>query len=69
MKSPRPTEKDVPEGWVLLRDGTSRIGDKYWSYQKRAWMPVTSPQTFSQNSVVDSMTSFIRRKETNKESK
>ena len=47
----------------MLRDGTSRIGDKYWSYQMRAWMPVTSRQTFSQNSVADSMTSFIRKLE------
>lgn len=60
-RSPRPTDADVPEGWYMLRDGTSRIGDKYWSYLKRCWMPVTSRQTFSQNSVGDSMTCFIRR--------
>jgi hypothetical protein len=33
--------KLVPNSWGLVKAGVTSMGDKYWSYERLAWLPVT----------------------------
>jgi hypothetical protein len=36
------TDEDlIPSGWYRVNKGLTLAGDKYWSYEKMAWLPVT----------------------------
>jgi hypothetical protein len=31
----------IPTGWHIVKSGPCRAGDKYWSTDKLAWLPIT----------------------------
>lgn len=68
ISSIKPTDRDVLNGWSIVRTGSVKLGDKYWTYRNRTWMPVTSKQTFQGSRVDDLMTVIIRRDKTKAES-
>ena len=41
----------IPRGWYRLMSGLSQEGDKYWSYEMMAWLPVTVNGAQSQKPV------------------
>jgi hypothetical protein len=36
-----PEENLIPTGWYQVTKGLSQVEDKYWSYEKMAWLPIT----------------------------
>jgi hypothetical protein len=47
----------------MVREGKIQLGDKYWQYTKRIWLPVLSKQSFLGENAATSMGIFIRKVE------
>jgi hypothetical protein len=62
-KSPKPSADEVLHGWHIVREGKAKLGDKYWVYRTRSWLPVLDKHSFLGSKVEGSLIVIIRKGE------